>query len=326
MSPRLTSISSASVTTTASPARPSSRSPSNVVTVSTVDRVPAGQCQHLLARADGAGRDRAGEPPKRRVGADDGLDGEPEVAQVAGAGDGDVLEVVEQRRPLVPRRAVAAVDDVVALERRDRDELDVADVELGRELEVLVPDRVEHVLGVVHQVHLIDGHHDVRRAQERGDKAVPLGLGLDAALGVEQDHGEVGGRGARHHVPGVLDVARGVGDDELAPGRGEVAVGHVDRDALLALGAQPVGQERQVGHLVLVGHPARARGLGDGFELVLEDRLRVVEQAADQRALAVVDGARGREPQEVHVEVGVVVVGGRAVAGVGVWSAWSESV
>jgi hypothetical protein len=38
----------------------------------------------------------------------------------------------------------------------------------------------------------------------------------------------------------------GVGDDELALGRGEVAVGHVDGDALLALGAQAVGEQREV--------------------------------------------------------------------------------
>jgi hypothetical protein len=37
-------------------------------------------------------------------------------------------------------------------------------------------------------------------------------------------------------------VARRVGQDERALRRGEVAVGDVDRDALLALGAQAVGE------------------------------------------------------------------------------------
>jgi hypothetical protein len=91
-------------------------------------------------------------------------------------------------------------------------------------------------------------------------------------------------------------VARGVGDDELAVGRREVAVGHVDGDALLALRAQPVGQQRQVGVVVALGD---AGGL-DGLELVLEDRLRVVEQTADQGRLAVVDRARRGEAEEVH--------------------------
>jgi hypothetical protein len=37
----------------------------------------------------------------------------------------------------------------------------------------------------------------------------------------------------------------------------------------------------------------------DGLELVLEDRLRVVQQAADERRLPVVDGAGGGESQEL---------------------------
>jgi hypothetical protein len=41
-------------------------------------------------------------------------------------------------------------------------------------------------------------------------------------------------------------VARTVGDDEPPPRRREVAVGDVDGDALLALGAQAVGQQREV--------------------------------------------------------------------------------
>ena len=63
---------------------------------------------------------------------------------------------------------------------------------------------------------------------------------------VDEHDREVGGRGAGDHVAGVLNVAGRVGDDELAPRRGEVAVGDVDGDALLALGAQAVGQQRQV--------------------------------------------------------------------------------
>jgi hypothetical protein len=46
-------------------------------------------------------------------------------------------------------------------------------------------------------------------------------------------------------------VAGRVGDDELARRRGEVAVGDVDRDALLALGGQAVEQQRVVELAVL---------------------------------------------------------------------------
>jgi hypothetical protein len=69
-------------------------------------------------------------------------------------------------------------------------------------------------------------------------------------------------------------VAGGVGEDERAPRRGEVAVGDVDRDALLALGAQAVGQPREIEAPV---------GAVEVVELVGEDRLGVVEQAPDER-------------------------------------------
>jgi hypothetical protein len=75
----------------------------------------------------------------------------------------------------------------------------------------------------------------------------------------------------------------------------EVAVGDVDRDALLALGAQSVGQQGEVD--VAVATPAR--GLLDVLELVLEDRLRVVQEAADEGGLAVVDRAGGGEADEL---------------------------
>jgi hypothetical protein len=91
-------------------------------------------------------------------------------------------------------------------------------------------------------------------------------------------------------------VPGGVGDDELPLGRGEVAIGDVDRDALLALGPQPVGQQRQV----RVGVAPGQAGALDRLELVLEDRLRVVEQPADQRRLAVVDRAGRGEAQQLH--------------------------
>ena len=116
-----------------------------------------------------------------------------------------------------------------------------------------------------------------------------------------------------------------VGDDELAARRREVAVRDVDRDALLALGAQAVGEQREVR---VVEAPVAARAL-DRLELVLEDLLGVEQQAPDERALAVVDRARGREAEQspswlevplalavFHGGFGELVVGaGRAALG-----------
>ena len=77
--------------------------------------------------------------------------------------------------------------------------------------------------------------------------------------------------------------------------RGEVAVGDVDGDALLALGFQAVGQQRQVDG---VADRALVAGARHRVELVGEDALAVEQQAADQRALAVVDAAGGDEAQQ----------------------------
>ena len=84
------------------------------------------------------------------------------------------------------------------------------------------------------------------------------GLLEHALAGVHQHDGQVGGGGAGHHVAGVLVVAGGVGDDVFALGRGEVAVGHVDGDALLALRPQPVGEQGEVGVLVAALSTARS--------------------------------------------------------------------
>jgi hypothetical protein len=91
-------------------------------------------------------------------------------------------------------------------------------------------------------------------------------------------------------------VARRVCDDELAPLGFEVAVGDVDRDALLALGLETIEQQGEV-ELAALG----TEGLGvrlERRELVLEQQLGFVQQTPDQGALAVVNAAARDEPQQ----------------------------
>ena len=155
---------------------------------------------------------------------------------------------------------------------------------------------------MVDEVHLVDADDEVRHAEQRHQQAVAAGLLDDAVAGVDEHDRQVGRRRAGDRVARVLHVAGAVGDDEVAVRRREVAVGDVDRDALLALGAQAVGEQ---GEVDVVGAALAADGL-DVLELVLEDRLRVVQQAADQRRLAVVDAADGREPQRRGASPSVV--------------------
>ena len=83
---------------------------------------------------------------------------------------------------------------------------------------------------------------------------------------------------------------------------GEIAIGDIDGDALLALGGQAIDDE---GVVDLVAGGAEALGIGDQRgELVLEEQLGIVQQAADQGRLAVVDAAAGEKAQEALVAIG----------------------
>ena len=223
------------------------------------------------------------------------LDREPDLGEVTVRRDHHVLEVVEQRRAVVPRHRGRAIDDVVAVQRRDRDEADVGDAQPGRPVGEVVDDVLEHGLVVFDEVHLVDAYDDVRDPQQRGDVGVPAGLLAHALAGIDEDDRQVRCRGARDHVARVLLVAGRVGDHELAPWRLEVPVGDVDRDPLLALGPEAVGQQREV-HVAVAAPLGRLHHV---LELVLEDRLGVVQQPPDQRRLAVVDRPGGGEPQQL---------------------------
>ena len=164
---------------------------------------------------------------------------------------------------------------------------------------VVLQDLVEGLLREVDQVHLVDRDDHVLDAQQRDDKRVPLGLRHHAVAGIDENDRQVAGARAGGHVAGVLLVTRRVGDDELALGGREIAISHVDRDALLTLGLQPVGEQR--GIEIAAGGADRGRIFLDRGELILVDHLRVVQQPADQRRLAVVDRAARQKPQQLLV-------------------------
>ena len=99
----------------------------------------------------------------------------------------------------------------------------------------------------------------------------------------------MGAAGSGHHIAGVLLVTRRIANDELARRRGEVAVGHVDGNALLALGRQPIGEQGQVDFI-----PVFAAS-GHVGQLVLHHRFAVHQQTANQGAFAIVHRATSDE-------------------------------
>ena len=228
----------------------------------TVVRPPAGQDDDLVAGAHDAGSEPAGIAAVVAVlgasAADDVLHRHPRAAGPTGRRRrGTRLEVLEQRRAGVPGRAVGAVDDVVAERaprpasattssmpkrvawprRTRRRSRRTASAKSTRSILLTASDDVPHAAAA-----------PVTARWRRVCSTTPCRASIE-------DERELGGRGAGDHVAGVLDVAGGVGEDVGARRRREVAVGDVDGDALLALGPQAVGEQRQVG-----GVAARAPG------------------------------------------------------------------
>jgi len=90
---------------------------------------------------------------------------------------------------------------------------------------------------------LLTAYDDVRKLEHRRDVRVAACL-LDHALSrVDEDHCHVGSRRTGDHVAGVLHVAGRVGKLETAARGDEAAICDVDRDPLLALGTETVGEQ-----------------------------------------------------------------------------------
>ena len=107
------------------------------------------QDPHRVTRSHAATDDLSGESPEVKVRSVDPLDRHAQRGGCPVVVDFDRLEELHQGGTVVPRRVVARHDDVVASQRRQRDEGDVAVVgqpDLLGELEVLGTDRVERVL------------------------------------------------------------------------------------------------------------------------------------------------------------------------------------
>jgi hypothetical protein len=184
------------------------------------------------------------------------------------------------------------------VQRRDRNDPGGNETGIGGKRGERCAHARERAVGVGDGVELVDREDDVRHAQQAREQRVAprlrqqlQRLAREGELGrVDENDGGVAARRRRHHVARVLLVPRRVGDDEFALRGREVAVRDVDRDALLALGLEAVGEEREVDRLAAGARLERV-------ELVGEDRAAVEEEPTDQRALAVVDRAGGEEPE-----------------------------
>jgi len=251
---------------------------------------------HLVTGTDGAGGDGAAEAAEIQVGAIHPLHRQAERFFPAIILDLHRLQMVHQGRPVVPRGVGAGVDDVIPAEGGDGDGRNGGKAEWDGELLVVAADRLELLLVEIDQVHLVDRQDDMADADQGDQVAVSPRLGEEPLAGIDQDDRHLGGGCAGDHVAGILLVARGVGDDELALVGGEVAVGHVDGDPLLPLRLQAVQEEGIVDGSPLGADPLAVRL--QGRQLILEHHLRIPEKTADEGTLAVIHAAAGDEAQQ----------------------------
>ena len=87
-------------------------------------------------------------------------------------------------------------------------------------------------------------------------------------------------------------MTRSISHDKFPLWRGHVTVGNIDRDTLLAFGAQTVSEVCKI-HLPAAGDIRRPL---QRLHLVFHDGLGIVQQPPDQSALAVINGTAGVKP------------------------------
>src|SRR5881398_682459 len=215
--------------------------------------------------------------------------------------DRELVQGLDERRPLVPRHLGRRLDDVLALVRADRDEGDLVDLvaDAPQESGEFRLQFVEARLGVrgLRRVHLVDRDDELLDAERPREEDVLLRLRLDALCGADdEDRGVRLGR-ARDHVLDEVPVARGVDDREVVLVRVKALVRDVDRQAALALLLDLVHDERELerGLAHLLGE------LLEILEFVRVDVPGVVEDPANGRRLPVVDVA---DEHEVEVWLG----------------------
>ena len=123
--------------------------------------------------------------------------------------------------------------------------------------------------------------------------AVAAALFAHALVGGDEQQGGVGPGRAGDHVLEKFLVARGVDEHARTPGGGpEGDLGNVDGDVLVALGLEGVHEEGP-----LEGHATPLAGGLDRLKFTLRERAGVVQEAADERGLAVIDVADDDDAQ-----------------------------
>ena len=207
------------------------------------------------------------------------------------------LQIVQQGRSLIPRSLLTLVHHVVAILGADRDKHHVLDIQCLRHLLVVGNNLVVYIFTEINQVHLVDSHQDMWYAEQRRNITVAHGLLQYTMTCINQNDAQVGSTSTRYHVAGILNMSRSIGDDKLALRCGEIAVSHIDGDALFTLSTETIREQSQVHFLITAALASSLHRL----QLVFENRLAVIKQSSYQSTLSIVHAARSREAEQLHI-------------------------
>ena len=165
-----------------------------------------------------------------------------------------------------------------------RAEIGITADRLEAERRDLGADLLEARRAVVDPVHLVDDDRHLADAEQVQQIAVPPGLVANAFGGIDDQDRGVGLRRAGDHVAQEFGVAGRVDQHDVARRRAEADLAGVDGDALVALGLQRIEQERP-----FEGDAAPRADRLEVLELAVREAAGLVQQASDQRRLAMID-------------------------------------
>jgi hypothetical protein len=98
-----------------------------------------------------------------------------------------------------------------------------------------------------------------------------------------------------------LFVTRAIGNNEVAMRTVKVAVGYINRNTLLAFRVQTISQQGEVQYITIF--VLKTTLAPQRINLIVGKHARVVKQAAQQGALAVIDASTGDETQKTAFRV-----------------------
>ncbi len=201
---------------------------------------------------------------------------------------------------------LAALHHVVTVQRTDRHRHRIGNADARTEVNKLTFDGAESLLAPSNNVHLVDRRHHMANTQQTGNKRMPARLRGHAFTRVDQTDGQLAMTCTSCHVARVLLMTRAVGNDETTTRGSEVSPRNINSDSLFALSLQAVHCKRQIksaasGSMHLAVFFKRSH-------VIFINATGVMEQAPNQRALAVIHAAAGKKPQQFIAFIAAQVV------------------